>query len=61
MESKEALAALAREVSAKRMTLADALMRAFVCGLNAALHVQQDREAEEIVPPSKPKTTVQTS
>jgi hypothetical protein len=47
MTEAEALQALASEVRAKKMPLDEALARAFVCGLNAAMHAQQDREARE--------------
>lgn len=42
-----ALDALASEVRSKRMTTAEALQRAFLCGMNTAIHAQQDRQAHE--------------
>jgi hypothetical protein len=47
MNDTEVLSALAAEIRAGKMTTKEALARAFVCGLNAAVHAQQDREARE--------------
>lgn len=41
----ETLAALSAEVRARRMTVHEALSRAFLCGLSEATHAHQDREA----------------
>lgn len=46
-DSAAVIAALRVEVSAGGMTVHEALTRAFMCGLNAAVHAQQDREAAE--------------